>query len=174
MESYFKASVAFRLRFLDWKEHYRFLLDPSQAMALICQGLFKAVDLSLPLYLPAGHISILCTYQLPQSIFIANRKPLPFHICVHLDKYPKDTEGLNVFCNGIWIPSASVNFHNCPLFQHHLKALRCPITKFKNQIYSSETKENLLNKCVKIQNSTQTTVSMFSPSFFLWCLCYHG
>lgn len=47
MESYFKVSVAFR--FQDRKEHNMFLLDPSQDMAFIYQGPFKAVDLSLPL-----------------------------------------------------------------------------------------------------------------------------
>lgn len=49
MASYFNASIAFSLILQAWQVHYRFLLEPRQARALIWQGLFKALDLSLPL-----------------------------------------------------------------------------------------------------------------------------
>lgn len=65
----------------------------------------------------------------------------------------------------MWIPSASISFHKCPLFQQHLKALRWPITKLKNQIYSSETKGDLLEKLLKykIVPKLEEVCSLFPP-----------
>lgn len=78
--------------------------------------------------------------------FSCKQEPPSFpHSCA-LRQVPNRHRSFKCIFKGMWIPSVTANFHNCPWFQHHLKALRRLITKLKNQIYSSETKENPLEK----------------------------
>lgn len=146
MESYFKAFVAFRLRLQDWKEHYMFLLDP-RSHGIYFSRTFQGCWLVTTHVTP--HRTRLYTLHPPITAkhFPCKQDPPSFPQTCGLRQVPERHRSFKcIFFKGMWIPSARVNFHNSALFQHHLKALRCPITTLKNQFYSSESKENLLKK----------------------------